>query len=210
MTYLGALAVGLVVHRGMEPRAGRRTAGLLGAAAACAVAAPGLVLPIGLIGLALWARVRLRERRTPGGDGTGVFGRTLLIGLSAGLSLGAALELAGREADPVTAAEVDAVLRTASRVGLAAALAQSSGAGAGLFVRLARAQITGSSPYRTVAAFVDEDRRTRRAETLERIQRLPVKLTLPLALLILPGFVLLTIGPVVVSTLQRLLGPVLT
>ena len=88
-------------------------------------------------------------------------------------------------------------------------LAGAEGSTGRLFAVLARAQVTGSSAIKAVASFVDEERRDRRARAVEAAQRLPVKLTVPLALLILPGFVLLTIGPTVVATVQRLLGPLL-
>jgi hypothetical protein len=39
---------------------------------------------------------------------------------------------------------------------------------------------------------------------MERARRLPVRLLLPLALLILPGFVLLAVGPAVLQGLARL------
>jgi tight adherence protein C len=76
-----------------------------------------------------------------------------------------------------------------------------------MFGVLARAQMTGSSTVQAIAGYVDEDRKRRQALAREAAQRLPVKLTVPLALLILPGFVLLTIGPTVIATVERLLGP---
>lgn len=137
-------------------------------------------------------------------------GQVLFIALSAGLPVAAALEFAAGEAGPVEAAEVRSVLRSARRHGLAAALTASGGSAGPLFAVLARAQLTGASAARAVASFVDEERMNRRALAAETAQRLPVKLTVPLALLILPGFVLLTFGPTVISTIQRLLAPLLS
>jgi tight adherence protein C len=123
----------------------------------------------------------------------------------------AALEFAVDEMGPTEAAEVRSVLRVAREEGLAGALMAGADGPAGrLFAVLARAQVTGSSSIKAVALFVDEERKDRRARAAETAQRLPVKLTIPLALLILPGFVLLTLGPTVVSTVQRLLGPLLS
>lgn len=137
-------------------------------------------------------------------------GQVLFIALSAGLPVAAALEFAAGEIDPAEAVQVRSVLRTARKQGLAAALTGVDGSAEVLFGVLARAQLTGASVIKAVASFVDEERKNRRARAVEAAQRLPVKLTVPLALLILPGFVLLTIGPTVISTFQRLLGPLLS
>jgi tight adherence protein C len=137
-------------------------------------------------------------------------GQVVFVALSAGLSVAAALEFAAGEVGPAEAAEVRSVLRTARRQGLSAALTQSEGAAGRLFAVLARAQMTGASAVAAVASFVDEERKGRRSRAAEAAQRLPVKLTVPLALLILPGFVLLTFGPTVIATVQRLLGPLIS
>jgi hypothetical protein len=137
-------------------------------------------------------------------------GQVLFIALSAGLPVAAALEFAAGEVGPVEAAEVRWVLRTARRHGLSTALTAADGRAGRLFAVLARAQLTGASAVKAVASFVDEERKDRRAGAAEVAQRLPVKLTVPLALLILPGFVLLTFGPTVISTIQRLLAPLLS
>jgi pilus assembly protein TadC len=50
---------------------------------------------------------------------------------------------------------------------------------------------------------------TRRALGVEAARKLPVKLTIPLALLVLPGFLLLTAAPAAVGSIQRLLGPLM-
>jgi tight adherence protein C len=136
-------------------------------------------------------------------------GQVLYIALSAGLPVAAALEFASGEVTAPVAEEVRAVLRTARSRGLAAALSEADGSTRRLLGVLARAQVTGSSAMNAVAAYIEEDRKRRRAAAREAAQRLPVKLTVPLALLILPGFVLLTVGPTVIATVERLLGPLL-
>jgi hypothetical protein len=137
-------------------------------------------------------------------------GQVLFIALSAGFPVAAALEFAAGEVGPVQATEVRRVLRAARSHGLSTALAAADGTTVRLFAVLARAQLTGASAVKAVASFVDEERKERRARAAEAAQRLPVKLTVPLALLILPGFVLLTFGPTVISTIQRLLAPLLS
>jgi len=130
----------------------------------------------------------------------------LLIGLSAGLSLAAAMQMAADELGGETAVELRKVLRRARIEGLTAALATADGACMRLLHRLARSHRTGAPTVGTIAAFIEEDRTTQRAEVLERLRRLPVTLTVPLALLILPGFVLLTLGPTVANIVTQLLG----
>jgi tight adherence protein C len=73
-----------------------------------------------------------------------------------------------------------------------------------LVVALSRSSRLGTavgSTLRSVAADLRSDRRTR-AEELAR--RAPIKMLFPLVFLILPAFLLLTVGPVVLSTLHSL------
>ncbi|HKZ30458.1 MAG TPA: type II secretion system F family protein [Acidimicrobiia bacterium] len=211
MTYLGALVLGLVIHEGTRQYVSpRRAAGA--AASATLVAA----IPAGVSVVALgWALALLRARQvrpaaTRDRTGPDRLGQVLYIALSAGLPVAAALEFAVGEVGPAEAAMVRSVLRAARHQGLAVALSGVEGSAGRLFAGLARAQLTGSSAIKAVASFVDEERKNRRARATEAAQRLPVKLTVPLALLILPGFVLLTVGPTVIVTVERLFGPLLS
>ena len=169
-------------------------------------------MPLVAIGwtLALLRGRQARKARAPRCSGPDHLGQVVYIALTAGLPVAAALDFSAGEVGPVEAEEVRAVLRNARRQGLAAALTGGNGPAGRLFAVLARAQLTGSSAVRAVAAFVDEERGARRTRARETAQRLPVKLTVPLTLLILPGFVLLTVGPTVVTTVHRLLGPLLS
>jgi hypothetical protein len=54
-------------------------------------------------------------------------------------------------------------------------------------------------------AFIVTSEEEERARVLERIRTLPVRLIIPLALLLLPGFVLVVVAPGVVETLGGLL-----
>lgn len=208
MTYLGAVAIGLVVHAGARRRWRSGPAVAAAATATLMAAVPG---SIPLVGLG-WAGIlirgsRARRRRDRRQWQPDQLGQVLYIALSAGLPVAAALEFAAGEIDPMPAGEVQSVLRAARRRGLATALAEADGPTRRIFGVLGRAQVTGSSTVQAIAGYVDEDRKQRQALAREAAQRLPVKLTVPLALLILPGFVLLTIGPTVMATVQRLLGP---
>ena len=210
MNYLGSLAVGLLVHEVARTRCPEGRARAIAVSVALTAAQPIVLTVVA----PAWALAHLRARRarlSPPGTAAGLdhLGQVLFIALSAGLPVAAALEFAAAEVGPVEAAAVRSVLRTARRHGLSAALAAADGTTGRLFAVLARAQSTGASAVKAVASFVDEERKARRAGAAEAAQRLPVILTVPLALLILPGFVLLTFGPTVISTIQRLLAPLL-
>jgi hypothetical protein len=55
-----------------------------------------------------------------------------------------------------------------------------------------------------VAALVVEQRAEERARAVAAAKRLPVRMLFPLALLILPGFLVLTVGPTLLSAFDRL------
>ena len=185
MTYLAVLVVGWLVHQTVGDR-----------------------FDFGRAMAPRWARLSRPARAES--SRIDHLGQVLFVALSAGLSVAAALDFAADEVGPAAGGEVRSVLRNARYQGLAVALAGADGTAGRLFAVLAGAQLTGASAVKAMASFVDEERRDRRARAVEAAQRLPIKLTVPLALLILPGFVLLTFGPTVIATVQRLLGPLLS
>jgi pilus assembly protein TadC len=67
-----------------------------------------------------------------------------------------------------------------------------------------RSEAMGTSLAPELAAIAVAVRSERDVAARERLARLPVKLLFPLALLTLPGFVLMTVGPVVLASLLRL------
>lgn len=170
-----------------------------------------------LIALVLAAAVLMRwTRRTRRpqsiDEEVDLLGRLTAVGMAGGLSLPAALGDAARDVHPSVAAEVASVLRRASVSGLAVALTQApQGEASDLLHRLAGAQVSGASPVAAVLAFVDERRAERRNRLLSRVRALPVLLSIPVALALLPGFVLVVVGPTVVeragSLVEPLLGP---
>lgn len=173
---------------------------------------PPLAVFAGLVGLGfvVWSKWQARRRivRQASAD-VSELARGTLVAVSAGLSVLAALDVASRHLSVTIQIEVGVLKRSARQSGLAVALTNFEGACAHLFAMLARAQTTGASVHEALGAFVDEQREHRRLATVEAARRLPVKLTVPLALLILPGFVVLTVGPSVLESARRLLGPVL-
>lgn len=149
------------------------------------------------------------RRRRPARDERSVerVAQSLRVAMSAGVSLRDSLVDARPQLDDFDRRELDRVLRRSQQIGLGSALARSTGVLSPLLVRLAGAQTTGAPPGATLAGFLEERRVARKADRLEQARRLPVKLTVPLALLILPGFVLVTIGPALMATIEQTLRP---
>jgi tight adherence protein B len=182
---------------------------LVGLGAALVIRYPWLA---GLLALAVMVRSirhrsRRRESKLEAGLDLIVTARILLVALAAGLPLPAAIALAAEKSGSQVREELERVLRLARRVGTAAALASCQGAiTRPLLSRLALAQASGAPMSESVAAFLAETQAARRTEALERVRRLPVTLMIPLGLLILPGFVVLFAGPIVVGSLFDLLG----
>ena len=134
-----------------------------------------------------------------------VVGRVIQIGLAGGLPLMACLTLAISEVGQLVAGELTVVMRTARREGLSASLAGSaSPLLRPLFSRVALAQSSGAPMHDAVSAFLADGRAAQRGKVLEQVRRLPVALMVPLGLLILPGFVVLFVGPIVLTSLQDL------
>lgn len=179
--------------------------------AALAVFAALLVPVPTLVGAAgfgmLMLRRRLATKRTQAeasqADVT-VLSELTLLGLSGGLTFSASLDQAAGHVVGPLQREVRGVLRKASLSGVAAGFGLASGDAAGLYHIAGRAAVTGASVSSAVAGFVDERRAVEAAEALAKARRLPVRLLFPLALLILPGFMVLTVGPAVVGAVARL------
>ncbi len=129
--------------------------------------------------------------------------RLVLLGLGAGSTLPGAIRAAAAELPgPVSADALDVLRR--STVGGAEGFVDAAGPSRPLFVAIGRAATTGAPMGPAVAHLVDELHDARRARAVAAARRLPVKLLFPLALLILPGFLLMTLGPTVVDGLRRL------
>lgn len=159
-------------------------------------------IPIGIVALAVGEVVpRLRRRRREEPDGIDVAAR-LLVMIGSGLPVMSALErVAGSVAD------IQPVARRARRLGTAAALASTTGPLAPLLRRLADAAASGAAPEPALRAYIETERRRRLTEVVERARAMPVKLMVPMALLVLPGFVLMVYGPTFLDLIDSLLGP---
>jgi hypothetical protein len=149
---------------------------------------------------------RLRRRRAPAVDGDAA-ARLVLLALRAGESVQGAIALAAEEADPVTGAALRRVAHRSRVAGLAGAL---SGAGTGLAPMievLARSEAVGSPVAAELASHLRQSDRDEHMAAVARARSAPVRLALPLTLLILPGVVLMTVGPSIVATVAELIEP---
>jgi hypothetical protein len=163
----------------------------------------GLVLP-NLTKRHRKASARRREQSRAEFDPL-VVARVIQVSLAGGLPLTAALTLAVGEVGQLVAAELTATIRTARRVGMASAMATSTASFMRpLFGRIALAQASGAPMHEAVSGYLIDGRAARRGKALEQVRRLPVALMVPLGLLILPGFVVFFVGPIVLTSLVDL------
>lgn len=154
----------------------------------------------------LWKRRSARRTRAceiP--NQQAVLARVVLVGLTAGLPLARALELAHDFVSGEVAMETEAVIRRSRRQGMSLALSQSGPKTRPMLARLAMAAASGAPVAEAVATYLAEVRQERRTSALEKVRRLPVTLMIPLGLLILPGFVVLFVGPIIFRSLSDLI-----
>lgn len=181
---------------------------LAGAALVLALFAggPPLVLALGLataVGRQVLVRAHERRRQRQARDGIADLAELVALGLAAGHNLHGALRTAGRHTVGELGTEVDAVLRRATHRGLSPALHTADGAAAEFFAAMGRALDRGAPLIDVATAWGSQRRAADHAAAIERIERLPVVLLFPLALLVLPGFMLLLVTPAVVTAIER-------
>lgn len=161
--------------------------------------AGGLPLAIAAVSVVeLWPRLRRRRTET---DPIEVAARLLVL-VGAGLPIVSALEMAAPSVPGVAE-----VTRRARRVGSAVALAAASGPLERLLRRLADTAASGSPPEPAIRSFIDTERRRRHTEAVERVRRLPIRLMVPMTLLVLPGFVVMVYGPAFIDLVTSLIAP---
>jgi Flp pilus assembly protein TadB len=161
-----------------------------------------------VVSLALLSVGRFRVRRRPEvitDEAVDQLSALLVIGLSASMTLNNALEVAASEVGGAVEFEVGDLLRRARLGGTARALAETEGPLADLATQLAQAQVSGAPMVAAVSAFLSTRRSAARARLLERARTLPVRLIVPVALLLLPGFVVLVIGPYIIDQFAGLI-----
>jgi pilus assembly protein TadC len=126
------------------------------------------------------------------------------ICLTGGLNIATALRIAADTTGGAIATEVRKILAIARIDGLSQAMATAEGNGARLYRTVSRTDATGGPMLQSVQALADELWAEQAAAAVEKARKLPVAMLLPLTLLILPGFLLLTIAPAVMEAFSRL------
>ena len=191
-----AVMVALLVADGLRERG--RVAYLLAGIVGLALIKPvaGVMAVLGLWLGRTYRRLRLaRSAKADVAQEVGVLARLLLVGLSAGLPLQSALTHAHPELRDGLASDVAGVLKRSRVAGLAAALTSVAGPGSRLFSLVAGSVVSGASVAPVLVGFLHERAADEKAARMARARRLPIRLTIPLTLLILPGWVLLFVDP---------------
>lgn len=129
------------------------------------------------------------------------------VGLAAGLTLGRTLEFCASRGPEPARAELVAILRRAAQLGLAAAVLDHEGALGPFLTVLAGAIRAGAPQEPLIRAYAREARAAIVTDRITRARKLPAQLAIPLALLLLPGFVLMVMGPTVLAIAERMLLP---
>ncbi len=160
-------------------------------------AAPSVAV-VGALVVGIGAALRVALRPLADDDDDALLAELAALGLTAGLTFPAAIDAATK----AVPGEASDRLRRAGRT--AAGRDDDPVGDPGLFVVARRALATGASLLPAVAGYATALRDEERSRRLAAARRLPVKLLFPLALLILPGFLILTIGPALLGSLERL------
>lgn len=122
-------------------------------------------------------------------------------GVSAGVSFDSAVETAAGQVDAAVAADMTRWLRLV-RHGHPPSDAESVVAE---MIRIAQgAEASGAAVADQLSSLAENQLALDEAATNERLARLPIKMLFPLALLILPGFLLVAVAPTVVSGISKL------
>ncbi len=177
-----------------------------------------LALGAGLVGSPLFAIAvgvlaggavgrRVVRRRTEAGRrlprDVGMLAELTALGLSGGLGPHLALELAAEAVGGPVGREARGLLRRMHVDGSAVAAA-ATGHAAALYRLIGRGLAGGAALTDSVTRLADDMAAEQAAEELRRVRRLPVVLLFPLTLLILPGFLLLTVAPALLDAFGRL------
>lgn len=174
------------------------TAVLVGAVG-LAVGGPALAA----VGVLFGVAVRFRPRKQTTVSFRAVL-LVILVELRAGNSvlgaLGSAAEVFESDDDIVRA------YRVATISGLATAAQESTPALRPALVHLARAQKTGASMASTIRGLIEADIADDRARRLARARALPVRMMVPITLLLLPGLMLIFYAPGLIGTLTDIGG----
>lgn len=166
---------------------------------------PTVAVAAVLVAARRWRRATAQTRERGAADADTVLLADLVaLGVASGRTVRGALSAARPHLHPALDSEVATLLAAMDRDGSAAALVAASGRLADLGRVTAAAVTSGAPVVAAITAHADRVRHTRHAARIAAARRLPVRLLLPLALLILPGFVVLAVGPALLQALARL------
>jgi len=160
---------------------------------------PGAVVGI----LAPWIGARLK-RAGPRLPDKRLVLLILLVEVRAGLSILAALQAASAALPGHR--DLRRVSRVATVSGLTSAIAEAGPELRPLITQLARAQASGASIGGVLRSMLERDLAAERATRIARARSLPVRLMIPVTLLMLPGLVLLLYAPSLFSLFSELTG----
>ncbi len=184
-----------------------RHSAVVGFGLGAGILAPGPVAAAAFLGFAM-SRFRsgARGSRFAEAEREACFEASELValGLAGGLSLAAAHRVALSHAAPEARAALGLLVQSMRDQGTMQALIDDVGPMAGASQMLAAAAASGASALPALESHLETESHRRHTAHVEAARRLPVRLLLPLTLLVLPGFVLLTVGPTVVGSLARL------
>lgn len=155
-------------------------------------------------GVAILQLDRIRRTRTRGQDTErdGVLAVELVgLGVTAGLPFRNAAALTADQIGGPVAREINQALRSVGAGQQALATTHDIQS---MFSVAEASETTGMPLAGTLNAVSLDRRRADASASRERLAKLPVKMLFPLAFLILPGFVLLTVVPPLVSGLSKL------
>lgn len=184
-----------------------RNAVAVGGSVYFATSLPFLIVPgvvVGSLSLAMRSLATRRRQEAQAQEDLAAMCDLAVIGLAGGMGINAALQTAMRHVGPALASEVGAVIRQAQVVGSASAFMNADGIGERLYRVVGMAVATGQPLSDSVARLADDINAEQATQRLEALRRLPVAMLFPLTLLILPGFLLLTIAPAVLDAFSRL------
>lgn len=155
----------------------------------------------GILAPYVWSASRRREPPDPP---VTIVLLLLLVGLRSGLSVLAALMEASTSLPGYR--NLRRLARVARVSGLVAALPHASEALRPIMSQLARAQRTGASLGGAVRRMLEQELAVEKAGRIARARTLPVRLMLPVTLLMLPGLVLLLYAPTLIEMFSKLTG----
>jgi hypothetical protein len=89
-------------------------------------------------------------------------------------------------------------------IGGSVVLTAVDGTAAPLYRALGRAALSGAPLREAISRLAEQLHRDRAGAREQAVRRLPIVMLFPLTLLILPGFVLLTVAPALLGTFGRL------